>query len=125
VKEADVAIIIEVWDRADAPSPGAPRSDDLEIGIEMFQYLRANDRIVVVSVRSGIKRVPAKKQLGASGATSCVADRDGTEVEATIDTVVLLQNDFRQEAIAASNFEDETAATSLNTLQDSLKKWVV
>ena len=120
-----MAIVIEIWHRADAPSPTAPRSDDVEIGVEMFQYFCADDRIVVARIRSAIEGVADKKQLWTPGAAPGIADRLGAEVEATITAVVFLQDHLRQEAAPAPDFEDRTAAMVPNATDDFAKQPVV
>jgi hypothetical protein len=91
----------------------------------MFQDFRADDGIVVTSVRSGVKRITAKEQLRKPSTIRCVAHGYRAEVEAAIGDAALSQDHFRQEAIATPDFEYEAATTILNVLQNFLEEWVV
>ena len=95
VEVTDVSRVVEIGDRADAPCSVAPKPNEFQIAIDVFQHLRADDRIVVAHIRPAVEGVADEEQVWPRGAGAGVADRLRAEVEAAVTTVVLLQDHFR------------------------------
>ena len=72
----------------------------------MFQYFGTYDRIVVGSIGSSVESIAEEKQLRTSAPTRCVLNSYLAEVEPAIRACLLEQDHFRQEAVAATDFED-------------------
>jgi hypothetical protein len=87
----------------------------------MLEHFGTDDRVVLVSIRAGIERIADRKQVRAAGSLRRIADRLRTEVETLIGTVVLLQNQFRQEPAVAPDFENRTAAVVADVVDDLRK----
>src|SRR4029077_14285044 len=99
-EEYHVSIVIEIRNRADAPGSISPKADDVEIGRNMLQYLRAHDGVIVTGIRLRVKCIAAEEQLRTSGTICCIADRYRAEIEPAIGAAVLPQDHFRQKAVA-------------------------
>ena len=124
-KIAHMALVVEIGDCADAPRAVPPFSNYIEIGVDMFQYLGADDRVVIASIRLRIKCIRHRKQLRMPRAGCRILNAHRTEIESAINAARLLQNYLCQKAVAGSDLEHRPTAVFVDRIYDLTKQGIV